>query len=182
MKCFRIGRKPPGPWPNMTPPIRGGVYRKEESLLDSKVECVSGEIPEMGDLEKMVEAEGIRRRTPPISEPVGEKGTGDAASSPGYTDVAMQEEVDNDLRDYPSLEEEVQQQIIHKYRALHQKVRDQGLYDCPYLEYGKEVFRYGLLFAGFLTALSYEWYMTSAVLLGLFWVGSLVSHTPGRHN
>lgn len=169
MKCFRIGRKPPGVWANMTPPIRGGVFRKEESSCESKVEDLPEKVPEMGELEKMVEAEGIRRRTPPITEPMSEKDAG-AASPPRYTDVAMQQEVEKDIQDYPPIEEEVQQQIIRKYRALHQQARDQGLYDCPYLEYGKEIVRYSLLFAGFLTALHHEWYMTSAVLLGLFWV------------
>ncbi|KAJ8122359.1 hypothetical protein ONZ43_g1423 [Nemania bipapillata] len=33
MKAFRIGRKPPGPWTNLTPPIRGGVYHQEEEVV-----------------------------------------------------------------------------------------------------------------------------------------------------
>lgn len=92
-------------------------------------------------------------------------------SPAAYTAHTIQTEVDDDLRDYPSLDEKTQRNITLKYQALHQLVKDGGFYDCRYSEYGKETIRYSLLFATFLVTLHYGWYMTSACFLGLFWVG-----------
>lgn len=91
-----------------------------------------------------------------------------------YTDWAVQQGVDKGRRDYPSVDPIVQQGIVNRYRALHQQIHDEGLDSCRYIEYGKEMMRYTSLFVGFLTALHYGWYMTSAVMLGLFWVSSAV--------
>lgn len=90
-----------------------------------------------------------------------------------YTDWAVQQGKYLDIRDYPSLDPCVQASITEKYRILHQQVQDEGLYDCPYLEYGKEMARYLTLFGLFLLTLSWGWYLTSAVFLGLFWVRPL---------
>lgn len=90
-----------------------------------------------------------------------------------YTSFAVQNEIDADIRDYPSLDAETQQQITEKYQALHQRVKDGGFYDCRYVEYGKELLRYSALFALFIVCLRAEWYLTSAAFLGLFWVRQL---------
>ncbi|KAH8657843.1 fatty acid desaturase-domain-containing protein [Xylariales sp. PMI_506] len=86
-----------------------------------------------------------------------------------YINLLMQDESDQCVRDYPSVDPLVQQDIALKYRQLHQRIRDEGYYECPYLDYGKEMIRYSLLFTGFIVALRYEWYITSAILLGGFW-------------
>ena len=88
-----------------------------------------------------------------------------------YTSSAVQEAIDNDIRDNPSLDAETQREITLKYQILHQRVKDEGFYDCHYIEYGKEIIRYTLLFSIFLACLRAEWYLTSACFLGLFWVG-----------
>lgn len=181
MRRFRIGKKPSGPWTNMTPPIRGGVYRREESLLEKDAVDALEEASDVNESEKVVKVDSpqsVRKRTPPLKEPAVEyqapihKSTGDFASSTGYADAAMQQEIDQAIRDYPSLEMDVQEEITSKFRDLHQRIRDEGFYDCPFIEYGKELARYSCLFGGFLTALHYGWYMTSAAFLGLFWVCS----------
>lgn len=163
----------------MTPPIRGGVYRKEESELEKDAMEAVERVSDVNESEKALRVDSpqnVRKRTPPLKEPAVEyqapihKSTGDFASSTGYADAAMQQEIDQATRDYPSLEADVQEQITHKFRALHQRVRDEGYYDCPLIEYGKEICRYSLLFTGFFVALHYGWYMTSAAFLGLFWV------------
>ena len=92
-----------------------------------------------------------------------------------YTSVAVQKEIDDDTRNYPSLDLKTQRNITLKYQALHQRVKDEGFYDCRYTEYGKEFIRYALLFAIFFTALRYEWYLTAAAFLGLFWVSQWVA-------
>lgn len=90
-----------------------------------------------------------------------------------YTSSVIQKAIDDNVRDYPSLDAETQSAITLKYQVLHQRVKDEGFYDCHYIEYGKEIIRYTLLFSLFLTSLRSEWYMTSACFLGLFWVSSL---------
>lgn len=87
-----------------------------------------------------------------------------------WTEWAIQQGKNVDFREYPSIDTTVQQEIASKYRQLHKRVQDAGLYQCPYIEYGKEMARYTTLFAGFIVALRAEWYMTSAICLGLFWV------------
>ncbi|KAK6216901.1 fatty acid desaturase [Colletotrichum tabaci] len=87
-----------------------------------------------------------------------------------YTDWSIQQNLQRDLDAYSSLDPAVQQDIQAKYRLLHERVKDAGLFDCPYSEYGKETCRYSMLFASFLVALNFEWYMTSACFLGLFWM------------
>ncbi|KAG6024034.1 hypothetical protein E4U41_001875 [Claviceps citrina] len=86
-----------------------------------------------------------------------------------WTEWAIQQNKNVDAREYPPVDTAVQQEIASKYRQLHKRVQDAGLYSCPYIEYGKEMARYTTLFAGFAVALRAEWYMTSAICLGLFW-------------
>jgi sphingolipid 8-(E)-desaturase len=87
-----------------------------------------------------------------------------------YVDWAVDQGVDKALREYPSLDLQVQQAIVRRYRQLHQDVRDQGLYECRYIEYGKEMVRYTTLFVLFLVFLRWGWYTVSAACLGFFWV------------
>ena len=56
------------------------------------------------------------------------------------------------------------------YRELHRRITDAGLYNTPYLTgYGPEVLRY--VFLGSLSAYAYanQWFISSAVFLGLMW-------------
>ena len=87
-----------------------------------------------------------------------------------YTSRMIQKEIDKDVFEYPSVDEVTQREITQRYKALHQRVKDEGFYDCRYIEYGKEVCRYSLLFMLFMVSLRYEWYITSACFLGAFWV------------
>ncbi|KAI1185126.1 fatty acid desaturase-domain-containing protein [Nemania serpens] len=186
MKAFVIGRTPPGPWTNSTPPIRGGIYHeKEEEAVVEVVDTgcgstekgtslVSERSVEDDDMAKSNLPSDLRRRASPhpqssVRDPACEDAVDVRQSPSEYTDWTVQQGVDQDLRDYPSLDHAVQLSITHKYRLLHQKVRDQGLYECHISEYGKEVARYLSLLLVSVVALRHEWYMTSAVFLGLFW-------------
>ncbi|RYP52947.1 hypothetical protein DL768_001941 [Monosporascus sp. mg162] len=104
-----------------------------------------------------------------------------------FTDLAVQYDIERGIQDYPSLDPAVQQDIIQKYRVLQRRIEDQGLYECPYLEYAKELIRYTTLFAVSMVALYYRWYMTSAAFLGLFWHQIMFTahdagHTAITHN
>ncbi|KAJ3480300.1 hypothetical protein NLG97_g8102 [Lecanicillium saksenae] len=86
-----------------------------------------------------------------------------------YTEWAMKQQKDTDRDEYPSLEHDVQLAITAKYMKLHQEIDARGLYQCPYLEYGKEMARYLTLFAFSMFSLYKGWYLVSALFLGLFW-------------
>jgi delta8-fatty-acid desaturase len=87
-----------------------------------------------------------------------------------YATDLEKEEIEQDLRDNPSIDAETQQSIIRDYRALHDQIKEEGLYQCRYSEYAKESIRYGLLFSTFIYLLHHEWYLTSAMVLGMYWV------------
>ena len=86
-----------------------------------------------------------------------------------YTAQVIQEEVDECIRDYPSLDAETQEAIRSKYHSLHERVKNEGYYDCRYIEYGKEAIRYSILFGLFIFTLRAGWYLTSSCFLGIFW-------------
>lgn len=95
---------------------------------------------------------------------------GKSAHRERYGTEQEQREREEGLRDNPSVDVETQQAIITDYRALHEQIKAEGLYQCRYSEYAKESIRYGLLFASFAILLYCKWYLTSAIFLGLFWV------------
>lgn len=86
-----------------------------------------------------------------------------------YVATAVQEEIDFDTERYPSLDPDTQRDIAVKFQALHQRVKDEGFYQCRFIEYGKEMVRYTALFTIFVLTLNNGWYMVSACFLGLFW-------------
>lgn len=87
-----------------------------------------------------------------------------------YTDFAIKQHKDSDIYEYPAVEHDVQLAITAKYMKLHEQIEAQGFYQCPYLEYGKEMARYLTLFAFSMYSLYKGWYLVSAFFLGLFWV------------
>ncbi|RYP05156.1 hypothetical protein DL764_004010 [Monosporascus ibericus] len=137
---------------------------------------------------------GIRRRL----QREGFEGTVSDAACPAttnqiplspaeFTDLAVQHGIERDIQDYPSLDPAVQQDIIQKYRVLQRRIEEEGLYECRYSQYGKELVRYTILFTISMVALYYRWYMTSAIFLGLFWHQIMFTahdagHTAITHN
>ena len=146
MKAYRIGRVQE-PWTNIEPPIRSSLLQKKDDVLEEK---------HKGESEAESEAEGVAK--------------GEARSRLQYTESLEQEEIAKGIRDNPSLDPETQAAITKEYRAMHEQIKDMGLYQCPYQEYGKEMIRYSILFGAFIALLRAEWYLTSAVFLGMFWV------------
>ncbi|KAK4675215.1 hypothetical protein QC764_500210 [Podospora pseudoanserina] len=211
MKAFRIGRKPPGIWTNTTPPIRGGVYVKEpeekpvvestiptdvsdaedSSVLETSFSDLSesrstgtaptsedscGEDLEETTIERMGETDGQTFRFRSAKKIyVGKK------DPLAFTTWAEKQDEARDILEYPSVDPAVQQDIVKKYRELHEKVYELNLYDCPYIEYAKEMCRYTTLFVASMTALYNQWYLTSAFFLGLFWHQIMfVAHDAGH--
>jgi sphingolipid 8-(E)-desaturase len=98
-----------------------------------------------------------------------------------FIDHAVQLQVDFDLAEFPSLDPETQRNISANFRKLHTRVRESGLNQCDLSNYGPEVVRHLILFFGFVFALRSEWYITSAIFLGLFWHQIMfVAHDAGH--
>lgn len=187
MVKYRIGTLVE-PWTNKTPPIRGGVFTdpaqsnnwdSDAELSDastvnassvssgSTLHSSDSRMRVKGDIEKDVEIillEDNRKKRSIESLPRRNEAT------EAYIEEAIQAEVMDNIKDYPSLDPQTQREIEDRYKALHEQVKAGGFYNCHYREYAKELTRYVSIFALFMTALTTGWYWTSAALLGLFWV------------
>lgn len=82
---------------------------------------------------------------------------------------AMQAEVDKGLAAYPSPDVGTQRVVVERFKALNQRVHDEGYYGCNYINYANEMCKYTALFTEFLVALRSGWYFGSAGFLGFFW-------------
>ncbi|RYN48430.1 Delta 8-(E)-sphingolipid desaturase [Alternaria tenuissima] len=197
MTKHRIGRVQL-PWVNLEPPIRSPDYyinlkeRKRLAAAPESEKSRRGRSVDLGSAAAIISKKLIgkpdtcvyRSSSRPASDP--EKlpliQSEDEAETPvitaaeekkrhreQYAIEQEEREIEEGLRDNPSLDVETQKAIVQNYRLLHQQFKDEGLYQCRYSEYAKESIRYGLLFAAFGGFLYIKWYMTSAVFLGLFW-------------
>ncbi|EFQ99069.1 fatty acid desaturase [Nannizzia gypsea CBS 118893] len=182
MDKYRIGRVE-GPWISMTPPIRGGIFSTmDDSSTSSSDDESRGSDTSVTSMEDIIETQEevkteIRKRAASRRA-----GTQNKHMTPEeYTDKLVQKELDDDHRNYPSLDPETQRHIATKYKQLHQRIKDEGLYDCPYIEYGKELIRYSILFGLFIITLRAGWYIPSAVFLGLFWHQIMFTAHDGGH-
>ena len=86
-----------------------------------------------------------------------------------FLDTITRQHIKLDLEKYPAQDEATQAGIIAKYRELHQRIRDEGLYRCNYWAYAVECCRYVGLFVLMLVSIHYEWYKTGALALGFMW-------------
>ena len=183
MLRYRIGRIE-GPWKNFLPPIQGGVFR-------TRAEIQAAADPE-SDCDKELPASSVTSRLPsPVFDEEDEQGLrqrsgkgADAARPPSissattveeemdgmsYLDTVTHEHIKLDLDKYPALDAETQANIVTKYRELHQRIYDEGLFQCNYWAYGRESCRYVTLFGLALVCLSYQQYFLSAFFLGATW-------------
>lgn len=197
MRVFRIGRALK-PWSNLIPPLQGGVYRKypSDSLTTEDLDSdesdwsaadtvvswssstsVSSTPEKNGSTTKCRNPRArIAEETASVSEEYFLAETLDDSlawtnlSRAAYNKKLVENEIDEGIQAYPSLDLETQQNIALQYRALHERVKNEGFYTCRYSEYGKDSIRWIVLFGAFLYLLNAKWYLTSAVFLGMFWV------------
>lgn len=209
MGCFAIGRIDGSkPWQSIQPPIQQSpgvpvqhvvehrIIAAEKNIVEA-IEKAAAETQLMPSacLTTSTESSGkgcrsristpaVAEKAPVIPGPVSAILDGlDAkiTSRVEFTRIAEKHEIEIDLAKMPSLEQATQQYIMTRYRALHEKIKAQNLYDCRYINYLKECCRYGLLFAVFLYTLKAEWFITSAVFLGLFWHQIMFSAHDAGH-
>lgn len=145
MKAYRIGRVQQ-PWTNLEPPIRSG----------NKSDC-------NGEKEGKEEPNSSDTIHTYLSSP---------SSRDEYTASVEAKEIADGIASCPSLDADTQHKITLEYRALHERIKSEGLYNCRYSEYGKESIRYCLLFLAFIFLLRAKWYLWSSVFLGMFWVSN----------
>jgi delta8-fatty-acid desaturase len=179
MRSFQIGRID-GRWTNFLPPIQGGKFRRYSSIepsLDEEIEEESTSSSQ--DISRppspVFEANLVAKRrkysmatsisSTSSSPPSGLK----PKAQPLFLDARTQEEIIFDSSKYPSLSAKTQDEIVDKYRALNERIKAEGLYQCNYLAYLVETCRYVLLFALSIYALRHGWYGTSGFFLGCMW-------------
>ena len=175
MNRYRIGRIV-GQWVNFTPPIRGGIFI-ENTACNSPNAAWTDTVDQSLSPESSPPSTPIQNRKGFRSSSASAHGPTSTTSKspevsqhePNNAEMVDQAHID-DLMEYPSLDPQTQQAIVQKYRTLHHTIQAEGFYDCKYGEYGKELIRYSGIFTCFLVALNSGWYITSAALLGLFWV------------
>jgi len=148
-------------WVDFEPPISGGKFRSSPSACDQENEDTTPAITkETMEIQKGANVK-VQTKADVVRSETGQRA--DAAQK------AEQEEIELDAAKYPSVDVQTQREITYKFRQLHRRVREEGLYMCHYINYFKEACRYTSLFAGFAVALHFDWYLTAACFLGLFW-------------
>ncbi|CAG7565328.1 unnamed protein product [Fusarium equiseti] len=181
---YRIGRVE-GIWENLLPPIQGGVYRTRKEIEQVNAEGDSNKDHDSSVPSTRVPSpvfdeevtEGVRQRKDDKKKNGARAPSVSSASSVdetdmdgmSYLDTITHEHIRLDLEKYPPPDKETQARVASKYRELHQKVYDTGLYNCNYKAYGIEILRYTALGVGSAVCLRYEWYALSAFLLGALW-------------
>lgn len=158
MKAYRIG-KVQEPWTNLEPPIRSKLLQNDQYGGEKKIDPLASPESNQHSDEKHAMKEQDNHNI----------------SRKEYTEGLEEKERQEGLRNFPSLDADTQLAITMEYRAMHDRIKELGLYQCRYSEYGKEAMRYFLLFGIFAAFLYNGWYLTSAAFLGMFWVSLSLS-------
>lgn len=192
MMRYRIGRIS-GTWTNFTPPIQGGQFRAFIDVDDATCGGESG-AGQATESSPRPSSSRSRSRSREISgsdgpPPRRRKHGQERAASPGavssssssqssagpgtsamaYIDAITREKISLDAEKYPAVDAATQQEIAAKYRALHRRIADEGLYECSRTAYVYECCRYVGLFSLMLLLLRCGHYTLSAVCMGLTW-------------
>ena len=188
MDAYQIGTVQ-GRWKNFLPPIQGGLfrhYRKDGNYSDAETQSNSSTESSSLESSPIFDTNNLRSRTmrkrgsnslddddddrSSISSLSSlELSSTDQGDKTDSIDAYTQRQIDLDLEKYPSLDPATQDGITAKYRALHDRIRDEGLYQCNYISYFIEICRYTFLFSMCLLSLRLGWYPLSGIFLGMFW-------------
>ncbi|KFH42904.1 Delta(8)-fatty-acid desaturase-like protein [Hapsidospora chrysogenum ATCC 11550] len=183
MVRYRIGRIE-GRWKNFVPPIQGGTFRTRSQMEEQAEDTDSAhddvDTASSSDSRSpspVFDTDGGARQRKTKGQQQGEPNPSSPAASPkdeendgmAFLDHLTRQHISLDLEKYPAQDEATQAAIVAKYRALHQRIRDEGLYQCNYWAYAVECCRYVSLFALMLVCIRYEWYTTGALALGFMW-------------
>lgn len=178
MQRYRVGRIQP-PWRNFRPPIQGGVFRTANEMEESQDGFTSSKGSNSSVSSRppspVFDAEGPkvkRRRRSNEDRPssVSSHSSADREMDGiSYLDTLTREHISLDLEKYPQPDSETQAHVIAKYRALYQRLIDEGYMVTSKSAYAVECFRYVVLLSGSLVLLKYRQYALSGLCLGLMW-------------
>ena len=184
MLSFQIGQID-GRWKNFLPPVQGGHFRKwfEERSIAEQDEYESSSSQSStppgsplfdvdhnlkqrkgGNLSDLHEVSSLSSISSIEEIPVEKK-----KPKLSHLDAYTQQEIDLDLEKYPPLDPTTQDDIVHRYRQLNDRIRAEGLYQCDYRSYLIELCRYMFFLGMCLLCLRWGWYGTSGLFLGAFW-------------
>jgi delta8-fatty-acid desaturase len=177
MERYRIGRIE-GRWVNYVPPIQGGIFRSTARQTEDEVDACKEKDHEMSSSSSR-EASPIfddvshvrQRNAAPASPSSVSSVSADEEEMDGmsYLDTLTREHIKLDLDMYPAVDEATQDNIITKYRELHQRIKDENLFKCNYWDYARECSRYTSFFLGMLFFIYTEHYLLAGLSLGAMW-------------
>lgn len=176
MMRYRIGRIE-GRWNNFVPPIQGGRFRhvSDETTSEDPQHASLGSASASSQTSSRHHSpvfdsdEATLRNRHPKAASVSSVSSAEENDGMSYLDIQTKEKISLDLEKYPSLDFTTQDAIVHKYRALNERIKAEGLYQCNYRAYAIEFSRYTLLFGLTLLFLKWRWYSLSAFFMGCFW-------------
>ncbi|PHH79420.1 hypothetical protein CDD80_4873 [Ophiocordyceps camponoti-rufipedis] len=183
MLRYRIGRVD-GLWKNFTPPIQGGSFRTLADMGEassSDADSAKSDVTSMSITSRspspVFDVDGhLRRRLKTGQEcpPLVEVQPSSKHSSPdmdgiSYLDSITREQISLDLDKYPANDLETQARILEKYRKLHQRVYDEGLYNCGAFAYACDIARYVTFFLLMIVCLRIGQYAIAGIFLGFTW-------------
>ncbi|KAK2786553.1 hypothetical protein FQN53_006487 [Emmonsiellopsis sp. PD_33] len=196
MNAFRIGRVE-GRWTNFLPPIQGGRFRpyvkdqEDTEAVESDMEISSEETsrPASPVFDSVQGDFGLRRRASSStdistagSSPAPPDFSPEAVMRLSIVDACTQKEIVLDKALYPPVDAIHQDNIAAKYRALEERIRAEGLYNCNYSAYAIEALRYSIFFGLFVFFLRRSYFCLSAFFLGCFWHQLVFTAHDAGHN
>ena len=176
---YRIG-KIEGAWKNFIPPIQGGVFRSKSDMGSRLEESTANDAESNSSISRppspVFDQDGARWRGGKKTSERPASVSSQSSTMPEepmdgltYLDSLTNEYIKLDLDKYPDLDHDTQATIIEKYRALHKRIQDEGLYECNYGAYGWECLRYISLFGLMCFFLSIGLSIPAAMSLGFMW-------------
>lgn len=182
MNKYVIG-KVHGGWVNFLPPIQGGTFRPliskgvdNETLDEDEDTSSSGKStpPRVFDTDETGDRVRLRRAGSHTPISVASSLVSSAELEQDQlaftsTEASTAHAISSDASKYPCLDKSSQDEVVAKYRQLDDKLRSEGLYQCPYSAYAVEFVRYAILSVLFLTFLHYSCFALSGLCLGLLW-------------
>lgn len=180
MQKFVVG-KIEGRWKNFLPPIQGGQFRYYDAeKVDRDIEIEGSQSSSSSTAPPSPIFDAVDSETNLRNRSEADTSSISSASSvslpevqlkpiPTYLDAHSDQEIAADLAKYPSLDSTSQDTIVQKYRALEVRLREEGLFDCPYWSYAIEATRWTFLFSLCLISIHYSHYVLAGLFLGMFW-------------
>ncbi|KAH7175247.1 fatty acid desaturase-domain-containing protein [Dactylonectria macrodidyma] len=174
MLRYRIGRIE-GSWVNFVPPFQGGVFRTRAEIEADSHDIQASDVSHSpaSSINEKTDAQNIRDRAARKNNDSAHDGSAKNPEVPldgmSYLDTITHEYTTLDLEKYPSPDQATQAKIVAKYRALHERIFDEGLYECKYSSYGIECCRYSTFVLLMGVCFYFKWYYGAAFWLGVLW-------------